>query len=39
MAPGGGYILGPTHNLSNDIPLENILAFFKAGQELGGYPI
>lgn len=39
MAPGGGYILGPTHNLSNDIPLENILAFFKAGQELGEYPI
>ncbi len=39
MAPGGGYILGPTHNLSNDIPLENILAFFRAGQELGGYPI
>jgi uroporphyrinogen decarboxylase len=39
MGPGGGYILGPTHNLSNDIPLKNILAFFKAGLELGTYPI
>lgn len=39
MATGGGYILGPTHNLSNDIPLENILTFFKAGRELGEYPI
>jgi uroporphyrinogen decarboxylase len=39
MGPGGGYILGPTHNLSNDIPLENILIFFKAGLELGTYPI
>ncbi len=39
MGPGGGYILGPTHNLGNDIPLENILAFFKAGHELGHYPL
>lgn len=39
MGPGGGYILGPTHNLGNDIPLENILAFFQAGHELGSYPI
>lgn len=39
MGSGGGYILGPTHNLSNDIPLENILIFFKAGLELGKYPI
>lgn len=39
MGPDGGYILGPTHNLSNDIPLENILIFFKAGLELGKYPI
>jgi uroporphyrinogen decarboxylase len=39
MGPGGGYILGPTHNLSNDVPLENILAFFKAGLELGTYPL
>jgi uroporphyrinogen decarboxylase len=39
MGSGGGYILGPTHNLSNDIPLENILTFFKAGLELGNYPL
>lgn len=39
MGPAGGYILGPTHNLGNDIPVENILAFFKAGHELGQYPI
>lgn len=39
MARGGGYILGPTHNLGNDIPLENILALFEAGHELGVYPI
>ena len=39
MGPGGGYILGPTHNLSNDIPLENILIFFQACHALGRYPI
>jgi uroporphyrinogen decarboxylase len=39
MGAGGGYILAPAHNFSNDIPLENMLAFFEAGQELGIYPL
>jgi uroporphyrinogen decarboxylase len=39
MAVGGGYILAPAHNFGNDIPLENMLAFFEAGQEIGFYPI
>jgi uroporphyrinogen decarboxylase len=39
MAEGGGYVLAPAHNFSNDIPLENMLAFFEAGQELGMYPL
>jgi uroporphyrinogen decarboxylase len=39
MAVGGGYILAPAHNFGNDIPLENMLAFFEAGHELGFYPI
>ena len=39
MGEGGGYILAPAHNFSNDIPLENMLAFFEAGQELGQYPL
>jgi len=39
MAEGGGYVLAPAHNFSNDIPLENMLAFFEAGQELGFYPL
>lgn len=39
MGEGGGYILAPAHNFGNDIPLENMLAFFKAGRELGRYPL
>lgn len=27
MAPGGGYILAPSHSLTGDIPIDNILAF------------
>ena len=39
MGQGGGYILAPAHNFGNDIPLENLLAFFEAGKSLGVYPI
>jgi len=30
MAEGGGYILGPSHNLLDDVPIENILALVDA---------
>ena len=33
MAPGGGFFLGPTHNLQVDIPTENILAMYQTGWE------
>jgi uroporphyrinogen decarboxylase len=39
MGQGGGYVLAPAHNFGNDIPLENMLAFFEAGRELGFYPL
>ncbi len=39
MGKDGGYILAPAHNFSNDIPLENMLAFFEAGHEVGFYPL
>lgn len=29
MAPGGGYVLSPSHSLTGDIPPENIEAFLK----------
>ena len=42
MGENGGYILAPAHNFGNDIPLENMLAFFEneplqGGGELGRY--
>jgi uroporphyrinogen decarboxylase len=39
MAPGGGYVLAAVHNLQTEVPPLNIIALFRAGRELGGYPI
>ena len=35
--PGGGYILGPSQNLTEDVPLENILALYDEALKLGWY--
>ncbi len=32
-APGGGYILAPTHAIQTDTPLENILAVYETGRK------
>jgi uroporphyrinogen decarboxylase len=39
LAPGGGYILNPTHNVQPDVPVENLLTMIEAGLEYGGYPV
>ena len=28
MGKGGGYVLAPSHNFGDDVPIENILTFF-----------
>jgi uroporphyrinogen decarboxylase len=38
LAPEGGYILAPCHNINIDIPVENVLALFEAAQTYGQYP-
>lgn len=35
LAPGGGYILGPVHNIQPDVPPENICAMYKTAHEYG----
>lgn len=35
LALGGGYILGPVHNIQPDVPPENICAMYKTAQEYG----
>jgi uroporphyrinogen decarboxylase len=36
---GGGYILGSSHNIEPDTPIQNILALFEAAMEYGRYPL
>ena len=33
MAPSGGFFIGPTHNLQDDIPTANIVAMYEAARE------
>ncbi|MFQ5854258.1 MAG: uroporphyrinogen decarboxylase family protein [Anaerolineae bacterium] len=37
LAPGGGYVFTSIHNISQEVPPENIVAFFNAGLEFGQY--
>ncbi len=37
LAPGGGFLFAPIHNISPEVPAENILALYRAGREYGRY--
>jgi uroporphyrinogen decarboxylase len=37
MAPGGGYIVGTSHNIQADTPLVNVQALFEAYHDFGCY--
>jgi len=37
IGEGGGYLMGPAHNVQSDTSVENILALFKAASELATY--
>ena len=39
VAPGGGLLLGPSHNVQPQVPIENILAFYETAEKFGTYPI
>jgi uroporphyrinogen decarboxylase len=39
LAPGGGFIISPTHNIEPDTPPENIVAAYEAAKEYGNYQI
>lgn len=39
VAPGGGLILGPAHNVQPNTPVENMLAFYEAVKKYGSYPV
>ena len=39
ICKGGGVILGPTHNVQVDTPVENFLTFIDTVKKYGDYPI
>ena len=39
LAPGGGYIFAPSHNLSHDVPMENVLCMLETVRQYGEYRI
>ncbi len=39
LAPGGGFVLAPCHNIMTDVPPENVVALFEAARDHGEYPI
>lgn len=39
LAPGGGYIVAPTHNVKGDVPPENLIALYSHAQQVGRYPL
>lgn len=39
LAPGGGYIVAPAHNVQSDVPSENLLALRDTVLTAGRYPI
>lgn len=39
LAPGGGFVFNPVHNIQPFVPLENVTALFQAAREWGQYPL
>ncbi len=37
LAPGGGYVIGPSHSINRDVPWENVMAFYEAVRDYGAY--
>ena len=39
LAPGGGYVLAPSHNIQPGVPPENVCTMFEVAQKHRDYPI
>jgi uroporphyrinogen decarboxylase len=37
LAPGGGFVIGPTHSINRDVPWEHLFAFYEAVRDFGSY--
>jgi uroporphyrinogen decarboxylase len=37
LAPGGGFVFAPIHNIQSEVPPENVVAMFQAARDYGVY--
>jgi uroporphyrinogen decarboxylase len=37
LAPGGGFVFAPIHNIQSEVPPANVVAMFEAAREHGVY--
>jgi len=39
LAPGGGFVFAPVHNIQNDVSGDRTVALFRTAREAGRYPM
>jgi len=39
LAPGGGYVVAPVHNIQGDVPAANVISLYRSAREWGSYPL
>ena len=39
LAPSGGYVVAPVHNVQGDVPAENVVALYRSARQAGRYPL
>jgi uroporphyrinogen decarboxylase len=39
LAPGGGYVVAPVHNVQGDVPAANVVSMYQSARQLGHYPL
>jgi uroporphyrinogen decarboxylase len=39
LAPGGGYVVAPVHNIQGDVPAANVVSLYQSARDFGRYPL
>jgi uroporphyrinogen decarboxylase len=39
LGAGGGYVVGPVHNVQGDVPAENVVSMYQYARRIGHYPL
>ncbi len=39
LAPGGGYVVAPVHNIQGDVPAANVISLYQSARDYGRYPL